>query len=77
MNFWSKNSHHLSWKIGLSVILLTILLIFWSALGTVWTSFDYQILDRIYRSALRSEKTAQVSNKIVYLTIDDRSYQDS
>lgn len=48
---------------------------FWNVLGTVWTRADYQSLDFFYHYAARFGRTVQASERIVYVTINDQTYQ--
>ncbi|NIR50992.1 CHASE2 domain-containing protein [candidate division KSB1 bacterium] len=54
--------------------LLASVLLFWNLVGTVWTVWDYQILDLFYRLAIKFDYGPPSSPKIVYLYITDNSY---
>jgi len=43
--------------------------------GTVWTQWDFQVLDTFYRQAVEYGYGPKVSPQIVYLVITDRSYK--
>ena len=54
--------------------LLVILLFFW-AKGSIWTIWDYQILDLVYKQATEHGYGPEMSHKIVYLPITDNTYK--
>jgi adenylate cyclase len=53
--------------------LLAILIFFW-ARGSIWTIWDYKILDIFYRQAVKNGYGPKLSNQIVYLPITDDTY---
>lgn len=75
MNFTFKSKKALRWIAGLSAGLLISVMLFWSLKGDVWTRFDFQALDLAFKAAARIGRTATVSDRIVYLTINDATYQ--
>jgi adenylate cyclase len=44
------------------------------ALGTVWTQYDYKVLDLFYRQAVKRGQGPRQSPQVVYVTITDRTY---
>ena len=54
--------------------LLAGVMLFWTLIGTIWLQWDYQLLDVLYRQALKWGYTAKSSSQIVYLTITDDTY---
>ena len=46
-----------------------------AALGSVWTEWDYKIIDRFYRRAVASGYGSASSSDVVYLLITDDSYR--
>lgn len=54
--------------------LLASILLFWNIIGTVWTKWDFQILDFYYRYAVSSGHGVPGSAQIVYVLITDDSY---
>lgn len=75
MSFAFKSSRQCLRTVGFNSVLLCGVLVFWNVLGAVWTRADYQILDFFYQYAARFGRTAQASERIVYLTINDQTYQ--
>ena len=49
-------------------------IIFWNLWGTVWNTWDFQILDFYYKKAVEHGYGLEVSPQIVYITITDDSY---
>ncbi|MFC1534140.1 CHASE2 domain-containing protein [Thermodesulfobacteriota bacterium] len=47
---------------------------FFKIRGSVWTEWDYKVLDMVYRQAVQYGYGPQMSHQIVYLTITDGSY---
>jgi adenylate cyclase len=74
MIFKCKNRKLIKIVLLLEAILLPSVLIFWVVLGTVWTSFDFQILDFFYAQAVQYGYGPPRSAQIVYVTITDDSY---
>jgi len=61
------------------IVLLTVsslltILIFLGARSSIWTDWDYKVLDMVYRQAIKYGYGPQMSPKIVYVTITDDSY---
>lgn len=56
-----------------SSLLLGVIL-FWSLLGTVWTQVDFQVLDVMFRYAVRTHHAGQPSPQIIYLSLTDETY---
>ncbi|MGP0630730.1 CHASE2 domain-containing protein [Nitrospina sp. 32_T5] len=56
--------------------LVLALLGFWLVRGTVWTSWDYQVLDRFHKRALEEGKGPTASPRLLYLLITDDAYED-
>lgn len=54
--------------------LLAGVILFWTLVGTIWLQWDYQLLDVLYRQALKWGYTSKPSSQIVYLTITDDTY---
>ncbi len=48
--------------------------LFWSLLGSVWTVWDYQLLDLFYQQAVRFHHGPASSPQVVYLYITDQTY---
>ncbi|MEW6669407.1 MAG: adenylate/guanylate cyclase domain-containing protein [Thermodesulfobacteriota bacterium] len=44
------------------------------ALGTVWTEYDYKVLDLFYRQVVQRGQGPRQSTQVVYVTITDRTY---
>jgi adenylate cyclase len=59
----------------LAASLLSIAIIYWSVLGNIWTTLDFQILDFYYKLAVRYGYGPPISPQIVYVTITDRFYE--
>jgi len=74
MIFKFKNRKLIKIVLLLEAILLPSVLVFWIALGTVWTRFDFQILDFFYAQAVQRGYGPPRSAQIVYVTIGDDSY---
>ncbi len=43
-------------------------------LGTVWTEYDYKVLDLFYRKIVQVGQGPRQSPQVVYVTITDRTY---
>lgn len=50
------------------------IVLFWCVLGTVWTQWDFQILDICYKFAVRYGYGPPSSSQVAYVTITDASY---
>src|SRR5262245_55490147 len=74
MIFKCKNKKLIKIVLLLEAVLLPSVLVFWIALGTVWTRFDFQILDFFYAQAVQRGYGPPRSAQIVYVTIGDDSY---
>ena len=74
MIFKCKNRKLIKIVLLLEAVLLPSILVFWVVLGTVWTSFDFQILDFFYAQAVQYGYGPPRSSQIVYVTITDDSY---
>jgi CHASE2 domain-containing sensor protein len=74
MIFKCKNRKLIKIILLLEAILLPSTLVFWMVLGTVWTRFDFQILDVFYAQAVQHGYGPPRSSQIVYITITDDSY---
>ena len=74
MIFKCKNRKLIKIVLLLEAVLLPSILVFWVVLGTVWTSFDFQILDFFYAQAVQRGYGPPRSSQIVYVTITDDSY---
>jgi adenylate cyclase len=74
MIFKCKNRKLIKIVLLLEAILLPGTLMFWVMLGTVWTRFDFQILDFFYAQAVQRGYGLPRSSEIVYITITDDSY---
>ena len=74
MIFKCKNRKFIKIVLLLEAILLPGVLVFWVVFGTVWTSFDFQILDFFYAQAVQYGYGPPRSSQIVYVTITDDSY---
>jgi adenylate cyclase len=74
MIFKFKNRKLIKIVLLLEAILLPGVLVFWIALGTVWTRLDFQILDFFYAQAVQRGYGPPRSAQIVYVTITDDSY---
>ena len=74
MIFKCKNRKLIKIVLLLEAVLLPSVLVFWVVLGTVWTSFDFQILDFFYAQAVQYGYGPPRSSQIVYVTITDDSY---
>jgi adenylate cyclase len=74
MIFKFKNRKLIKIVLLLEAILLPGVLVFWIALGTVWTRLDFQILDFFYAQAVQRGYGPPRSAQIVYVTIADDSY---
>jgi adenylate cyclase len=57
-----------------AVGLLSGVALVWTFLGTVWTVWDYQLLDFFYKPAVRFHHGPVSSPQVVYLHITDRTY---
>lgn len=57
-----------------TVGLLSGVALFWNLLGTVWTAWDFQLLDHFYLQAVKFHHGPASSPQIVYLYITDRTY---
>ena len=44
------------------------------SLGTVWTEYDYKVLDRFYRKIVQLGHGPKQSPQVVFVTITDRTY---
>ena len=75
MSFTFKSKKLLRWITGLSAGLLVSVVLFWNIVGDVWTRLDFQSLDLIFKYAVKLKQTAPASPRIVYLTINDGTYQ--
>ena len=53
--------------------LISIFIFFW-ARSSIWTEWDYKVLDVVYKQAIKYGHGPQISPQIVYLTITDDSY---
>lgn len=56
--------------------LVLALLGFWLMRGTVWTSWDFQVLDRFHKRALEEGRGPAASPRLLYLLITDDTYED-
>ncbi len=74
MIFKYKNRKLIKIVLLLEAILLPSTLVFWVVLGTVWTRFDFQILDFFYAQVVQRGYGPPRSSQIVYVTITDDSY---
>lgn len=74
MSFALKNKKLLKLIAVLAGGLLISLVLFWSLLGTVWTRADFQVLDFVYRYAVRTNHAAELSPHIIYLSLTDETY---
>ena len=74
MIFKFKNSKQIKIVVLLEAMLLLSVVIFFLVLGTVWITFDYQILDFFYAQAVQRGHGPARSSRIVYVTITDDSY---
>ncbi|MFZ5570389.1 MAG: CHASE2 domain-containing protein [Thermodesulfobacteriota bacterium] len=70
-----RNRNSLTFIALLSAGIVTALLLFWTALGTVWTTWDHQILDRLYSRAVQYGYGPAKSPHIAYILITDETYQ--
>jgi adenylate cyclase len=55
--------------------LLLVVLLFWITFLKDWNRWDYQVLDIFYRQAVKNGLGPELSPRIVYLTISDRTYK--
>ncbi|HIJ55138.1 MAG TPA: CHASE2 domain-containing protein, partial [Deltaproteobacteria bacterium] len=75
MNFGLKNKRFFKFIFILSLGALGFVCIIITAFGSVWTEWDYKVLDRFYRLAAASGRGPSSSSEIVYLLITDDSYR--
>lgn len=69
-----RNNTLLKSIVVLASSLLIGVILFWSLLGTVWIQADFQVLDVIFRYAVRTRRVAKPSPRIIYLSLTDETY---
>ena len=69
-----KSKKHLKLVSILSAGLTLGIVAFWWLLGSVWTQWDYQALDFFYKKAIESDLGPRRSSNVVYLAINDETY---
>jgi len=74
MSLKLKNRKLLRLIIFLTMGFLVTFFAFFKNKGSVWTEWDYKVLDMVYRQAVQNGYGPQISPQIVYLTISDNSY---
>ncbi len=55
--------------------LVSLVIVFWSIKGSVWTKWDFMSLDFFYRQAVSRGFGPESSTQIIYLTITDDTYE--
>ncbi|MFC1839798.1 adenylate/guanylate cyclase domain-containing protein [Thermodesulfobacteriota bacterium] len=75
MNLKLKNNEQIRLIFILTISSLLIVLIFFWANGSIWTVWDYKILDTVYRHAVKHGYGPKMSHKIVCLPITDSTYK--
>ncbi|CAI2718824.1 adenylate/guanylate cyclase domain-containing protein [Nitrospina watsonii] len=56
--------------------LVLLILAFWLLRGSVWASWDFQVLDRFHEHAIQEGKGPEASPRLVYLLITDDAYAE-
>jgi adenylate cyclase len=74
MSLRLKNKKLIKRIFFLTISPLLAILIFFSARGSIWTIWDYKILDLVYRQAVQYGYGPETSNRIVYLPITSDTY---
>jgi adenylate cyclase len=74
MNLPLKSKKLIKLIVILAASLLSSAIIYWSVLGNIWTTLDFQILDFYYKLAVQYGYGPAISSQIVYVTITDRFY---
>jgi adenylate cyclase len=74
MNFRLKNKQ----LIRVILLLITSLLLanglFWFLMGSVWTKWDFQLLDQLYRRVVDAGYGPPTSSRIVFVTLTNSTY---
>jgi len=74
MNSVFRNSRHLrfvGFATAVAVMAVTLVL---SCLESLWTQYDYKVLDLFYKQIVRREQSPKQSPQVVYVTITDCTY---
>ena len=75
MSLQFKNKKLIKLIVILVASLLSGVIVFWSILGKVWTTWDFQILDLYYRLVVQYGYGPPRSSQIIYVTITDDSHK--
>ena len=70
-----KNKKRLTLAAVLSLIMLGAVLLLLLAHGTIWTQWDFKVLDFFYRKVVSTGRGPALSSQIVYLLVTDNSYK--
>jgi adenylate cyclase len=76
MNFELKSKKLLKLIAVLSAASFLAVMAFLSFRSTIWTEWDYKLLDIVYRQAVKHRRAPVASPRIVYVPITDASYDD-
>lgn len=74
MSFKCKSKRLLTVVLLIEALGLPVVLGFWLLYGTVWTAYDFKLLDLFYAQAVQRGYGPPTSPQIVYVTISDESY---
>jgi len=75
MNLKLKNKKFIRLIFLLTISSLSVIHIFLWTNGSIWTIWDYKILDSFYRHAVKHGYGPKMSSRIVYLPITDNTYE--
>lgn len=74
MSLKLKNKKLIKVIVSLWLALLAVTTLFGAISSTVWSDFDYKVLDLFYRQAITRGHGPSVSPRIIYIPITDNSY---
>ncbi|MDH3602293.1 MAG: adenylate/guanylate cyclase domain-containing protein, partial [Candidatus Tectomicrobia bacterium] len=75
MNFELKNKPLIRIILLLIASLLLANGLFWLLMGSVWTEWDFKLLDQLYRRVVRAGYGPLASSRIVFLTLTNTTYE--
>ncbi len=75
MNSGLKSKKRLKLAAVLSLSMLGVVLLFILFRGSVWTQWDFKVLDFFYRKAASMGRAPALSSQIVYLLVTDKTYK--
>lgn len=75
MSLELKNKKRIRRIFFLTTSSLLIVLVFFCANGSLWTKWDFKLLDLVYRQAIKHDYGPKMSDQIVYLPITNNTYK--